>query len=83
MGREDEEAGDGADGAAALGEAASSCFVGCPVRAMKTESMLGRSTETVLGDRPASRRATSTSVATEASLSGACRWVPWSTVAGA
>ena len=32
---------------------------------MKTESMLGRSTETVLGDRPASRRATSTSVATE------------------
>ena len=50
---------------------------------MKTESMLGRSTETVLGDNPASRRATSTSVATDASLSGACRWVPWSTVAGA
>ena len=50
---------------------------------MKTESMLGRSTETVLGDNPASRRATSTSVATEASHSGACRGVPWSTVAGA
>ena len=79
----DEPVDEGADGAAASGEAASSCFVGCPVRAMKTESMLGRSTETVLGDRPASRRATSTSVATDASLSGACRWVPWSTVAGA